>query len=815
MAARVTAFVVFAIVAVTLVAGLIVGAQRADENGPVDLIVYNARVYTGTPDEEFAEAIAIRGNRIVRVGSNREIKRLMRRATTVLDAHGGTVTAGFHDGSVNLRAAGFALEDVSVRAAMEAAGATDAAGATAAPGAAGAPGAAATAPGTTTSAAAASGAKASASAAAATVAAGATASPTATATAPAGAVPTAAAAPMTAGPATPAAGTSTTAGERARAGQTAVAQPDGSRTVDGPEGAHGDTLEAIRRAISEANSVGVTSVDVTARTPDDLLPYDTLLRTRELTARVTAALAADWPLDDAGFARLEATRKRYEGVPFFKVEGVRLTVSDGLDEGGLAGAAAGANTRSHARSGQGRSSQARSPVGQPAHAQGRAQHGQRRAGTGAKMAPAPLASVQRVTDLARTIAALEQRGWQVILQTADTGDAALAIDGVEAMTRLPAPAIAPSGDRPATADQAASGAATSGATTNGAATNGGAATAAVTAPAKHRVRLELSASVDDATVARLTKLGIIASVQKPAAPPRRLALAPAASDEDAPDADAQPGTGTPAAAGDGGRARLSAGPAGLAGLAGSAAKATTGAAGATRADSMAAANAASTGATASAASADARGSNGKADADATGDSGVAASPAGRAAASAVDPTTRVAIGADTPASPEPWPFANVLAGTAPFLFHSGWPAAPIDPRFALSAVLIDGLLALTSDDADDAAPVPTPTPALNGKPTPRETAAAPSPSAADRDTLSKRLARAIDGYTRFAAFASQDEDRQGTVAKEMLADLVIFSGDLFTLPADKLLAAEVTTTIFDGKVVYTRRPEPAPVSESQ
>ena len=109
MAARVTAFVVIAIVAVTFVAGLIVGAQKEDDSGPVDLIVYNARVYTGNPEGQFAEAIAIRGNRIWRVGSNREVKRLMRRATTVIDAHGGTVTAGFRDGNVDLKAGGLTV----------------------------------------------------------------------------------------------------------------------------------------------------------------------------------------------------------------------------------------------------------------------------------------------------------------------------------------------------------------------------------------------------------------------------------------------------------------------------------------------------------------------------------------------------------------------------------------------------------------------------------------------------------------------------------------------------------------------------------
>ena len=45
MAARLTAYLVAFIVGVTFIAGLIVGAQREDD-GPVDLIVVNGKVYT-------------------------------------------------------------------------------------------------------------------------------------------------------------------------------------------------------------------------------------------------------------------------------------------------------------------------------------------------------------------------------------------------------------------------------------------------------------------------------------------------------------------------------------------------------------------------------------------------------------------------------------------------------------------------------------------------------------------------------------------------------------------------------------------------
>jgi predicted amidohydrolase YtcJ len=96
MAARLTGFLVAIIVGISVVAGLIVGAQR-EADPAVDLLVYNGRVYTGDPNAPIAEAVAIRGNRILRIGSNREIKRLRRNAATVIDAHGGSILPGFAD----------------------------------------------------------------------------------------------------------------------------------------------------------------------------------------------------------------------------------------------------------------------------------------------------------------------------------------------------------------------------------------------------------------------------------------------------------------------------------------------------------------------------------------------------------------------------------------------------------------------------------------------------------------------------------------------------------------------------------------------
>src|SRR5262245_46084374 len=117
MAARLTAYAVAFIVAVTFIAGLIVRAQR-DDDGPVDLIVINGKVYAGATEGhaagELAEAVAVTGNKVVRVGTNREIQRLRRAQTEVIDARGGAVLPGFNDSHVHLINGGLSLDQVSL-----------------------------------------------------------------------------------------------------------------------------------------------------------------------------------------------------------------------------------------------------------------------------------------------------------------------------------------------------------------------------------------------------------------------------------------------------------------------------------------------------------------------------------------------------------------------------------------------------------------------------------------------------------------------------------------------------------------------------
>jgi predicted amidohydrolase YtcJ len=60
-----------------------------------DLLLTNGNVYTVTEKQPKAEALAVKANRIVFVGSNEDAKKF--RAAKIIDLHGGTVVPGFAD----------------------------------------------------------------------------------------------------------------------------------------------------------------------------------------------------------------------------------------------------------------------------------------------------------------------------------------------------------------------------------------------------------------------------------------------------------------------------------------------------------------------------------------------------------------------------------------------------------------------------------------------------------------------------------------------------------------------------------------------
>jgi predicted amidohydrolase YtcJ len=83
---------------VALCASTTTGAQTpARTQQPADLVVTNARVYTADDSRPLVEAFAIRGGRIVFVGSNREAQFLRGTSTRVYDAGGKTIIPGMVD----------------------------------------------------------------------------------------------------------------------------------------------------------------------------------------------------------------------------------------------------------------------------------------------------------------------------------------------------------------------------------------------------------------------------------------------------------------------------------------------------------------------------------------------------------------------------------------------------------------------------------------------------------------------------------------------------------------------------------------------
>jgi len=80
-----------------------------------DTIIVNAIVHTMDPAHPTAEAVAIFGNRIVAVGSSKEIKKLAGSGTRTVDAHKQLVLPGFNDAHTHFLTGGFQLASVDLR----------------------------------------------------------------------------------------------------------------------------------------------------------------------------------------------------------------------------------------------------------------------------------------------------------------------------------------------------------------------------------------------------------------------------------------------------------------------------------------------------------------------------------------------------------------------------------------------------------------------------------------------------------------------------------------------------------------------------
>jgi len=112
-----------------------------------------------------------------------------------------------------------------------------------------------------------------------------------------------------------------------------------------------------------------------------------------------------------------------------------------------------------------------------------------------------------------------------------------------------------------------------------------------------------------------------------------------------------------------------------------------------------------------------------------------------------------------------WAWRRIMAGGGRIAFGSDWPVAPLE---AGQGIWLAATRVSQPGGVEQAMP----------------------------------MADVIRGYTTWAAYAEFEDQRKGTLAPGMLADLVVLASDVFTRLPGKSTDVVVTATVFDGKIVY-------------
>src|SRR5882724_9930266 len=105
-------FPAFSVTLFCLSFAMAASAQRKTQ--PADTIVLHGKIYTLNPKQPWAEALAIRGERIVAVGSDTDIANLRSKDTKVIDAKSHLVLPGFADCHIHFMSGSMSLLGVNV-----------------------------------------------------------------------------------------------------------------------------------------------------------------------------------------------------------------------------------------------------------------------------------------------------------------------------------------------------------------------------------------------------------------------------------------------------------------------------------------------------------------------------------------------------------------------------------------------------------------------------------------------------------------------------------------------------------------------------
>jgi predicted amidohydrolase YtcJ len=103
-----------------------VGLAAWQPTTEVDLVLVNGRIYTVDPARPWVEAVAVRGSRIVAVGTTAEIRPLAGPQTRTIDLKGAFASPGFNDAHVHIDSTGSLLVGVNLLEVHEAKAFTEA-----------------------------------------------------------------------------------------------------------------------------------------------------------------------------------------------------------------------------------------------------------------------------------------------------------------------------------------------------------------------------------------------------------------------------------------------------------------------------------------------------------------------------------------------------------------------------------------------------------------------------------------------------------------------------------------------------------------
>jgi hypothetical protein len=103
-----------AVVAALSLAQVTTALRQGSGQAP-DLILHNARIYTMVADRPTAEAIAMRGDRITRVGTNADVLALGGSTTRVVDVSGATIIPGLQDAHGHFTGLGASMQSIDLR----------------------------------------------------------------------------------------------------------------------------------------------------------------------------------------------------------------------------------------------------------------------------------------------------------------------------------------------------------------------------------------------------------------------------------------------------------------------------------------------------------------------------------------------------------------------------------------------------------------------------------------------------------------------------------------------------------------------------